>query len=739
MTLANPSTPATPLHRADLDHLPSDEENDVQVDLVNHKMAKLSVGYRFFGKSSSGRLVQTAFDLKSDYTGKSVDERLFLERGRRDEFWLSQPWEAMCLNSVELEGLHYCPPQDLLDSLVDLYFQYSNLVYPLLHRPTFDKLRAEGLHYTDEAFRGVLLLVCAIGSRWSNDTRVRLDETTVWASAGWKYARQVQLARTLYPIPPSLYDIQIMALGCLFLSGCSAPQLCWTLCGVGIRFAQDVGAHRRKVYNLTASRREGELWKRAFWVLVVVDRCMSTCLGRPCAIQDEDFDLDLPADVDDEYWENPDPALAFQQPPGKPSKVAYFIASIRLNQIVGFALRTIYSINKSKSLLGFGGPEWEQRIVAEFDSTLNTWVDGVPSHLRWPPSPDETAFFTQSAILYAQYYQLQIMVHRPFIATARAPGQLSFPSLAVCTNAARAISRIADATRRHRPKFAIPDLQVPVFEAATVLLLHIWGHRRAGLTSSGVDYTREMQSVEKCMDVLKGAESRWHPSGRLWDVLSELASIGDFPLPQSTPTAKRERDSDGPQSTQSSSSDASPPSERAIAGNSRVRAHHSATSSQSYAQQAPPPEPFTFEHLPMNTNELGRMDAPGMWGGPISSAPPDTEYNGIGTLFNDGPPVDGFGFDDGSTTFQVGVGGIAGSTQLGMSDTLPAGMPMGPGLSADVGLDSTGMDGMGVDMWSNVPMGYGFDDWDSFFTNMLGQPPQTQVQEPQVQVPFMPC
>ncbi|KZV67310.1 hypothetical protein PENSPDRAFT_754999 [Peniophora sp. CONT] len=735
MTLSDPTSPAAPRRDVDVDHLASDEEDDVQVDLVNHKMKKLFVGFRFFGKSSSGRLVQTAFDVKSDYIGKTTDELLFLAHGRRDEFWLSQPWEAMCLNNAELEGLYHYPPEDLLESLVDLYFQYSNLIYPLLHRPTFDKARAEGLHHKDEGFRGVLLLVCSIGSRWSNDTRVRLKETTVWSSAGWRYFRQVQLARTLFPIPPSLYDIQIFALGCLFLSGCSAPQLCWTLCGVGIRFAEDVGAHRRKVYSLTTPRLEGELWKRAFWVLVVIDRWMSTCLGRPCAVQDEDFDLDLPIDVDDEYWECPEPTLAWVQPPGKPSKVAYFIASIRLSQIVGFALRTIYSINKSKSLLGFGGAEWEQRIVAELDSTLNTWVDGVPGHLRWPPSPDEVVFFTQSAILYAQYYQLQIMVHRPFISTAKNPGHLSFPSLAICTNAARAISHIADATRRHRSGFALPDLQMPVFEAAIVLLLHIWGHRRAGLGPSGMDYTQEMQSVMKCMDVLRSTESRWHPSGRLWDVLYELASIGDFP------TTKRESDSDGTRSTQSSSSSASLPSERVITGSSRVHALHP-TSSQSRAQQAPPPEPFMFEHLPMNTDELGRMDAPRMWGGPISSVLPATDLSGsIGAAFNDGPLVEGFGFNDGSSTLGVEAAGIAGSSQLGMFDTLPADMPTGNGMSADIELDSIGMDAMGLDMWSNIPMGYGFNDWDSFFTNMLGQPPQleTQVQEPPVQVPFMPC
>jgi hypothetical protein len=53
------------------------------------------------------------------------------------------------------------------------------------------------------------------------------------------------------------------------------------------------------------------------------------------------FDLDLPTECDDEYWEDPDPEKAFKQPPGKPSKVSFFISYLKLNQILGFALRTI--------------------------------------------------------------------------------------------------------------------------------------------------------------------------------------------------------------------------------------------------------------------------------------------------------------------------------------------------------------------------------------------------------------
>jgi hypothetical protein len=58
--------------------------------------------------------------------------------------------------------------------------------------------------------------------------------------------------------------------------------------GVGLRLVQDVGRHRKRLYSNT-DLAESEHWRRAFWVLVVLDRLMSASFGRPCAIQEEEY------------------------------------------------------------------------------------------------------------------------------------------------------------------------------------------------------------------------------------------------------------------------------------------------------------------------------------------------------------------------------------------------------------------------------------------------------------------
>ncbi|EMD31523.1 hypothetical protein CERSUDRAFT_119740 [Gelatoporia subvermispora B] len=563
----------------DLD--PSDDEVMVQHTLVqNLKQMRINPGnMRFFGKSSSVLFIQTAMDLKHEYAGLDAQRSTMVDKDglpallhRRPQYWSFQPW----LRSIIEEDLpphRDFPETDLLPGLIDLFFARVNDYMPLLHRPTFENGIKEGLHLRDEGFGSTVLLVCAIGARYSSDKRVFLEGYDNSHTSGWKWFKQVQMVRKSLLAPPRLYDLQIYVLMAIFLHGTSAPQACWTIIGVGIRLAQDVGAHRRKVYNPVPTAEE-ELWKRAFWVLVTMDRSISSALGRPCAIQDEDFDLDLPIECDDEHWFHTDPKQAFKQPPGKPSIITYFNCFLRLKQILAFALRTIYSINKSKALLGFVGQQWEQHIVAELDSALNKWIDSVPDHLRWDPNRENLTFMNQSAHLYATYYQLQISVHRPFIPSPRKPSPLSFPSLAICTNAARSCIHVLDVQHRRAGGIPMHQNQMALFTAGIVLLLNIWGGKRSGLAT---DPAREMADVHKCMKMLKAMEPRWYTAGRLWDILYELASVGDLPLPQPSPPNqnKRERDADSPISAGSpaspaASSTTASEAPRNIAGSRRV-------------------------------------------------------------------------------------------------------------------------------------------------------------------------
>ncbi|KAJ3518564.1 hypothetical protein NM688_g9420 [Phlebia brevispora] len=337
-----------------------------------------------------------------------------------------------------------------------------------------------------------------------------------------------------------------------------------------------------------------------------MDRSLSSVLGRPCAIQDHDIDADLPIECDDEYWINDDPSLAFKQPEGKPSTVTFFNCALRLMQINVFALRTVYSINKSKALLGFVGPQWEQFIVAELDSTMNRWIDSVPDHLRWDPHMENLVFLSQSAHLYASYYALQITVHRPYIPSPRKPSGVSFPSLAICTNAARSCIHVLDVHAK-RTGFTSYMNQMALFSSGIVLLLNIWGAKRSG---SVADPVKEMKEVHKAMNMLKTLEPRWYTAGQVWDILYNLANVGDLPLPKrvSRSSQKRTRDSESPRMCSPSSGGTVLPEEtRHIAGTRRVQQYKNAHSNGGSGSGPGFMAGDTPLQLPLHSDELGRL------------------------------------------------------------------------------------------------------------------------------------
>ncbi|KAF8658322.1 hypothetical protein AX16_002090 [Volvariella volvacea WC 439] len=476
---------------------------------------------RWFGQSSGYQLVQTALDIKGEYTGVE-DAAKRINTAKRHEFWEHPSWRNPERAGVETQTPYSFPEEGLMAIVLDAYFQHINAFLPLLHRPTFKKSISDNEHLRDRGFGAIVLLACALGSRYSEDHRTFADPTEP-RSSGWQWFQQVVTFRSSFAQRPSLYELQGFALHVLFAQSSEMPQGVWTQIGLALRMTQEVGAHRRRLRKGAPSA-EDELWKRAFWVIVCIDRFITANSGRPLSLQPEDIDVDLPTECDDEYWDCNDAKLNFRQPPEVPSAIAFFNCYVKLMDILASAMKAIYSLKKPLLALKGSG----QHILPNLDSALNNWMGSLPEHLRWNPAQENTLFLTQSAWLHAVYYYVQIFTHRPFIPSPRNTTPFTYPSLAICTNAARSCCHLLDIQTR-RGILPHPHVQVTAFTSGVVLLLSIWTGKRHGCASYP---TREFQDVQKCLDILKECERRWAIAGRLWDLLSELASIGDLKTPQ---------------------------------------------------------------------------------------------------------------------------------------------------------------------------------------------------------------
>ncbi|KAI0819989.1 fungal-specific transcription factor domain-containing protein [Trametes gibbosa] len=470
--------------------------------------------WRFHGKSSSFKLISTTRDLRQRHiveNGNSSDARQSYSPDniqlpssstistKRAEFWSVTPWEKAYEHADDPTVLPdfllpAFPPPDLSETLIQYYFQYNNNTFPLLHRPTFERQWRDRLYTHNVWFACVCMAIFGVASRWSSDPRVLPDEAAdkvgaagendgIWTLAGWKYiaiGTKLHEARRSVLLPPELFEIQSFALIGQYFRGTVAQQGSWFYLSVGVLKAQDVGAHRRKIYGRTPTIEE-ELWKRAYWHLVAFDRIGSMLIGRECCTREEDLDLELPLEVDDEYWENEKPELAFRQPEGKPSIVTAFVHWIKLSHIVAFTLKTLYSASKPDNQVG--AVTSKEEVVEQLNETLSKWLDELPPHLRWRPDMEDRAFASQAATLYTTYQLVQILIYRPFIRIPRGihtsrpisarRQAFSQKALAICLSSARAASYILDVQIR-RGMLNITNIIHVSFVCAGVLLMHLW-------------------------------------------------------------------------------------------------------------------------------------------------------------------------------------------------------------------------------------------------------------------------
>ncbi|KID68061.1 Transcription factor, fungi, partial [Metarhizium hybridum] len=152
------------------------------------------------------------------------------------------------------------PAREIADQICDAFFESLHATYPVLHRPTFDRVldKMYTLQYDDAAACFQVYMVMALGSLVVSQ---RLKAILPWPA--------VPLAA------PHLYAAQ------------PAPA------------AVDLGLQRDVTTQAGISLLEQEMRTRIFWVVFMMDRIIATTMGRPIGLRDEACDLRLPRMLDD--------------------------------------------------------------------------------------------------------------------------------------------------------------------------------------------------------------------------------------------------------------------------------------------------------------------------------------------------------------------------------------------------------------------------------------------------------
>ncbi|KAF5313808.1 hypothetical protein D9758_017922 [Tetrapyrgos nigripes] len=498
----------------------SDEADEKDLKALSDEFDQLSVSVsssqvykRHYGQSSLEMFLMNALDVGKELHSEDRPivtewQSIFEKQYKRPEFW-TNPWHILPSYTP-----YQFPDQDLLWKLLDIYFNHHAPVYPLLHRPSFERSLVDGLHYRNRDFGNLVLMICSLASRFMDDPRNLPHPTSPPQSAGWRWFNQIRYATDRdVREPVSLHRIQMLALSCYFLHATATYDAAWVSAGIGLKFSQERGAHRK----------DGPKPKKP------TNAFNSMLTGRPRATTFEDYDLEYLTECDEEYWENEDPDKAFVQPEGTPSRMAYWNHYIKFAEIVGFAQRLVYPLRRPETKLTRA--EWNKKAVAEVDTAMKKWLDAIPDHLKWEPGKKHAVFFMQSAVLYSIYHGVMIQIYRNFIPAHGQPSPLNAPALPVCVNSARSLLHIMHTVSRRGERW-YGNFVGPIFLSAVILLVNIWRGMKEG---SDFNTQEEMNDVHILMAILRSWEISFFGAGRMGDMLRALiASINGHIFADST-------------------------------------------------------------------------------------------------------------------------------------------------------------------------------------------------------------
>jgi hypothetical protein len=193
------------------------------------------------------------------------------------------------------------PTRDTCDQLVRAYLRTFELVYRILHVPTFWKQYNqywESPQTAPPSFTMKLLLVLAIGSTfYQNEDFARVQASAVQ----WVYAAQWWLTG-----PTERYTLNMdgMQVQCLLLIAKQASSqgigTIWISSGSLLRFAFSLGLHRNPTQFSVLSLFQCEMRRRLWATVLEMVVQFSFDASMPSLLSFDDFDCDAPANIDDD-------------------------------------------------------------------------------------------------------------------------------------------------------------------------------------------------------------------------------------------------------------------------------------------------------------------------------------------------------------------------------------------------------------------------------------------------------
>ncbi|KAG0227973.1 fungal-specific transcription factor domain-containing protein [Mortierella sp. GBAus27b] len=463
------------------------------------------------------------------------------------------------------------PRKDILDHLIELFFDSVYFQFPVIHPGSFMKQYKEG-----KVHANLLNAICAGVARFSTHPDV---VTTPSFLAGEPFATNVRASLVDSIDIPTVSNVQALLFLAMYEYGAARGPRAWMFGGMAIRMAQELGLNREDsspVFYLKGDWVLRETRRRTFWACFIMDVLASSSSGRPRMIDERDCEVLLPsednawhearpvvtemldgdqdpnlADPSKEHaeeqkqephaakehsWSDPStmddkthlPSDGSREPFEEPSKghrLSTFAYLIRILAVLGKVSQYV-NRPRTKKAIPPNEPGSEFSII---DAALKAWLQSIPPRYAYAHNnADMLKVKSEGSIIifmYVIYHTSVVLLHRPIIAADKA----SFPmdsnfvdnSIARCAEAASKVSEVLEFVSRQKypPQVYISSFfAYPVFTTATI-------HITNAFASDPVMAAKARRNLSTHVKILQTMKSYWAMADKFFYIIRDLYSI----------------------------------------------------------------------------------------------------------------------------------------------------------------------------------------------------------------------
>ncbi|KAJ6170600.1 hypothetical protein N7485_007946 [Penicillium canescens] len=319
---------------------------------------------------------------------------------------------------TSLPPTHDLPPRAVARRLCHNAIDHACSLMRFVHEPSFfaslERIYdtpPEQFSNDENSFLPLLYIVIAVGCLFSDDGAGTLDLSGYEGAIGqgfqfFKAGRQLLEVTDCRDLP----SLQAICFMVLFLQSSAKLSTCYSYVGIALRSSLRLGLHRTVATDFNPIERE--LRKRIFWVVRKMDVYVSTLLGLPQMLSDDDIDQEYPMEIDGDFITTQG---IIQQPSNYTPLMAGCNAHTRLSNIILKVVKYIYPVKnaryRSKS---------DQRYmvshskIREIERDLQNWMEELPPALR-PGTEVSPQLERIRQLLRISYAHVQMVMYRPFL------------------------------------------------------------------------------------------------------------------------------------------------------------------------------------------------------------------------------------------------------------------------------------------------------------------------------------